>query len=118
MRRLANLRMRGPDRDSPGPSLTSARAAAPSPKRLLTTAVRMVPSSAYAAEQASVHSTTPSSPGWAADQPATTFSAFKPALHPMPTMSERLQCGSMPSSRISSALRPGVRKPVDVTQQR
>ena len=120
---LANDRIRGlcgawQQRRSPSPSPVSATAAAPSPNRLFTTAVRMVESNTYAAEHASAHSRIASWPGWAADQAAVTPSAFSPALQPMPTTSTRLHCGAMPISRISRALRPGVRKPVVVTQHR
>jgi hypothetical protein len=115
--RLAKRRIRGPGRPSRS-SRTSAIAAAPSPKRLFTTAVRIVPSNAYAAEQTSMHAITANSPGCIAVQPATAASAFRPALHPIPTTSTREHVGDRPSRLISSALKPGLMKPVEETQHR
>ena len=118
MSRLLNLSS-APPGSSAGPSpARTATAAAPSPNRLFTTALRMLPSNTYAAEHTSMQIITASWPGLAAAHAATGLSAFSPALQPMPTTSARPQSRRSPSSRISSALKPGVSKPVDETQHR
>jgi hypothetical protein len=104
--------------DSPGSGVRTTSAALPSPKRLLTTAVRMVSSMTYAAEQTSIQTRSATRPGCAAAHAAVLCSAFAPALQPMPTTSSRLVACANPICLISRALKPGVRKPVEVTQHR
>src|SRR5947208_1658938 len=117
MMRLAKWSSAGPPVRAGAPD-ASATAAAPSPNRLLTTEVRIVPSNTYAAEHTSMHTMTASRPGLFAAQPSAADSAFSPALQPMPTTSSRAHPYGRPSSLISNALNPGVMNPVDDTQHR